>query len=223
MDLIAEDIYTSFQQAKSAKYDFRAPYYEWTVKSNWFNVLYWNTLPKYYTEFAKDAIINKTGKLIDIGCGGLSQTFSLYSKTNNECTLIDRSVGMLKMARKRLIKSNGKIPINIHLLQSDAFNLPFEESSFDILCSFGTIHLFDDKRKFIESILKVLKPGGYFYFLTMTNKYFNSRVFMNTLRKFGEFGTVCSVKEILELFSENKYTIGSYTKGSVLFIKGQKL
>ena len=223
MKLLINNIYTSFSQTESAKYDFRAPYYEWMVKSSWFNVLHWNTLPKYYTEFAKDAIINKKGKLIDVGCGGLSQTYTLYSKTKNDCTLIDRSVGMLKMARQKLLQTNGQFPTNIHLLQSDAFNLPFEENSFDVLCSFGTIHLFDDKKYFIESILKVLKPGGHFYFLTMTNKYLNSCLFMNVLRQFGEFGAVCSVKETLELFSEEEYNIESYTKGSVLFIKGQKL
>lgn len=223
MNLVTEDIYTSFQQPESAKYDLRAPYYEWTVKSNWFNAIFWNTLPKHFTEFAKEAIIDKSGKLIDIGCGGLSQTYSLYSKTRNDCTLIDHSLGMLKMARQRLMKSNGKVPSNIHLLQSDAFNLPFQENSFDFLCSFGTIHLFDEKEFFIESILKILKPGGQFYFLTMTNKHINSRIFMNVLRQFGEFGTVCSVKETLELFQENKYAVESFTKGSVLFIKGQKL
>lgn len=223
MDLVTDNIYTSFQQKEYAKYDFRAPYYEWMVKSNWFNLIHWNTLPKYYTEFATDAIINQKGKLIDIGCGGLSQTYLLYTKTKNHCTLIDRSVGMLKMAREKLTITNNEFPNNIQLLQSDAFNLPFEENSFDILCSFGTIHLFDNKKLFIESILRVLKPNGHFYFLTMTNKYINSRLFMNLLKQFGEFGKVCSVNETLQLFSSEKYLIESYTKGSVLFIKGKKL
>jgi len=223
MNLVIENIYTTFDKIKSARYDFRAPHYEWMVKSNWFNFLFWNTFPKYYTEFAKEPVMNKSGKLIDIGCGGLSQTYSLYNKTKNDCTLIDLSVGMLKVARQRLIESNGQIPSNIRLLQSDAFDLPFEENSFDILCSFGTIHLFDDKKSFIDNILKVLKPQGNFYFLTMTNKYLNSRLFMNGLKQFSEFGTVCSEKEILELFPKEKYIIENYMNGSVLFIKGQKL
>ncbi|HEX9827613.1 MAG TPA: methyltransferase domain-containing protein [Flavobacteriaceae bacterium] len=223
MKLVTDNITTALQQPENAKYDFRAPYYEWMVKSNWFNLLHWNTAPKHYTEFAKDAIINQSGKLIDVGCGGLAQTYSLYQKTENECTLIDRSIGMLKMARKRLINTNHNIPPNIVLLQGDAFNLPFSDNSFDILCSFGTIHLFDNKKMFIERILKVLKPKGHFYFLVMTSKYPNSRLFMNLLRQFGEFGKVCSESELLALFPTDKYIIDSYMKGSVLFIKGQKL
>lgn len=219
---INKNIFTSLD-AEKAKYDLRSKYYEWLVSTNWFNIFHWNTLPKNYTKFAREPILEKSGSLIDIGCGGLSQTASLYVKTKNNCTLIDRSLGMLKVAEQRLSNQENKIPQNIKILQSDAFNLPFQKESFDILCSFGTLHLFDDKERFLSEILKVLKTGGEFYFLVMTNKYINSKIFMNFLNLFGEFGKVCSEKELLSLFPSDEFLIESYMKGSVLFIKGKKL
>jgi ubiquinone/menaquinone biosynthesis C-methylase UbiE len=220
---VTDNIQTAFPHVERAKYDFRARKYEWLVASNWFNILHWNTQPKYYTAFAKEAILENIGKLIDIGCGGLSQTYALYQQTDNDCTLIDRSIEMLKVAEQRLMNSENCIPSNIHLLQGDAFKLPFAENSFDILCSFGTLHLFDDKKYFVENILKVLKPNGKFYFLVMTNQYLNSRIFMNVLSWFGEFRKICSAKQLLSIFPTEKYRTESYMKGSVLFIKGKKI
>lgn len=215
-------ICTSLAKPEKANYDRKAKLYERLVGKSWFNRIVWNTLPKNYTRFAREALLEKTGSLIDIGCGGLSQTASLYLSTSNNCILFDRSIGMLKLAEERLIHGRKKIPPNVTLVQGDAFKLPFREESFDLLCSFGTLHLFDDKQGFIDSILRVLKPKGYFYLTVMTNKYLNSRLFMNFFKLFGEFGEVCTEKELLALFDSDKFIVDSYMSGSVLFIKGQK-
>ncbi len=219
---VDRDIYSSLENPKGAKYDNKAKYYERVVGTKLFNRLFWGTQPSDYTNFARNAITDRKGSLLDVGCGGLTQTASLYRATANECVLADRSVEMLKIAHSRLEDGNGAIPPNIQLLQTDAFHLPFPDNTFDTLCSFGTIHLFDDKQAFVNSLLRVLKKGGRFYFLSMTTEKLIARLFMAQLRPFGEFGPLFSARQTLSLFDSEALDVKSYMKGSVIFIYGQK-
>lgn len=211
-------------QAAPAKYDFRAKQYDWLVGTDIFNLLHWNIRTKHLKEFAGKAILSSQGQLLDIGCGSLTQTANHYLHSPNRCILLDQSVNMLRVGESRLTKNGRKSLLpNLKLIQADAFNLPFAKEHFDVLCSFGTLHLFDDKRAFLQAVLPFLKVGGEFYFLVMTNKYLNSRLFMGSLRFLGEFGKVCSPPELLALFDGMNCQLEWYMKGSVLFIKGKKL
>ncbi|WP_123847838.1 class I SAM-dependent methyltransferase [Chitinophaga lutea] len=220
---VDRDIYSSLENPKGARYDNKAKYYERVVGTRLFNRLFWGTLPSDYTNFARNAIVDTKGSVLDVGCGGLTQTASLYKTTTNECVLADRSVEMLKIARSRLMDNDGSIPSNIRLLQTDAFHLPFPHNTFDTVCSFGTIHLFDNKQEFVDGLLRVLKSGGKFYFLSMTTEKLIARLFMAQLRPFKEFGQLFSAGQTLSLFDSDRLEVKSYMKGSVIFIYGQKL
>lgn len=146
-----------------------------------------------------------------------------FSTTSNHCTLFDRSLEMLKIAQSRLFWEKGVLPAHIGLLQGDAFDLPFANNTFDTICSFGTIHLFDNKQDFVNEILRVLKKGGRFYCYTMTGEKIFGRAFMSLFRIIGEFGKVCSERQNLALFDNEQLQVQSYRVGSVLFIYGQKI
>lgn len=218
-----QHIRSSFPHVKGAPYDLKARYYEKLVGTKLFNRFFWGTTPDDYKAFAKDAIVGSGKEILDIGCGGLAQTAQLYLSTDNNCTLADRSVGMLKVARQRLMEKTGAMPSNIQLLQTDAFHLPFADHTFDTICSFGTIHLFDNKQEFVNETLRVLKKGGRFYYLSMTSQTLISNLFMSALRWFNEFGIVCSAEETVALFDNDALKVNSYMKGSVVFISGEKI
>ncbi|WP_212006107.1 class I SAM-dependent methyltransferase [Chitinophaga sp. HK235] len=220
---IDHGIYSSLENIRGAAYDNKAKYYERLVGTESFNKLIWYCSRNDLWQFAADAILHSQGTVLDIGCGGLAQTSTLYAATANECTLFDRSVEMLKIARSRLVKQSGYLPSNISLLQGDAFHLPFENNAFDVVCSFGTIHLFDNKQDFVNETLRVLRPGGRFFFYTMTGEKLISRYFMSALRVINEFGEVYSRQQTLSLFDSAVLQTSSYMKGSVLFIYGQKI
>ncbi|MEC5147161.1 methyltransferase domain-containing protein [Chitinophaga sp. 212800010-3] len=220
---IDQGIYSSLENIRGARYDNKAKYYERLVGTEAFNRIIWNCSRNELIKFAAEAILHSPGTVLDIGCGGLAQTAMLYRTTSNHCTLFDRSFEMLKIARFRLLEGGNTIPPNIRLLQGNAFELPFPDNHFDTICSFGTIHLFDNKQDFVNEILRVLKKGGRFYCYTMTGEQMIGRVFMSLFRLIREFGEVWSEQQNLSLFDSEQLQVRSYRIGSVLFIYGQKI
>lgn len=219
---ITRGIYTCLENTAGASYDSKAGYYERLVSTHWFNRFFWDTSRNDYQEFAAKAILRTSGTVLDIGCGGLAQTSRLYRATGNDCILLDRSLEMLKIARARLSAGSGQLPVHIQLLQGNAFHLPFPDNTFDTVCSFGTIHLFDNKQEFVDEALRVLKPGGRCYFYSMTSERKISRLFMSSLRLVHEFGEVYSVAQTLSLFQERPLLFNSHVIGSTVFIEGRK-
>ena len=45
-------------------------------------------------------------------------------------------------------------------IRGDAQSLPFRDKSFDAVCCFAALHLFADPMKALDSIMRVLTPGG---------------------------------------------------------------
>lgn len=181
----------------------------------------WGTSPSDYIDFSKKAIIETKGIGLDIGCGGLIQTAPQYKQTKNEFILLDNSLEMLKVGKSRIESQSQKIPDNIQFLQSDAFNIPFDNDSFDTVCSFGVLHIFENKEALIKETLRVLNPRGYFFFTSLTSDRFISRLYISLLRTQGEFGESLSSKQTLNLFKTTS-NLSWYVKGSMVFVSGQK-
>jgi len=220
---IDADIYSVLDNYAGAAYDSKARIYEKLVSKKLYNKIIWGTSPEDYKEFARKAIHSSSGKLLDAGCGGLIQTAEIYLQARNQCILVDNSVEMLKIAKGRLSKEGGKLDRHIKLLQADVFHLPFPDNTFDTVCSFGMIHLFDNKSEFVDEVLRTLKIGSSFYFSTMTTKRFISKIYMSQLRKINEFGELFSEEQTLSLFDNEALSVECYMKGSMLFIEGRKL
>lgn len=210
-------------QNLTAAYDRKAKTYEKLVSNRLYNKIIWGTSPDDYKSFADQAINSSNGTVLDAGCGGLIQTSHIYRTTKNQCVLVDNSSAMLAIAKSRLEDAKGQIPSNITLLQADAFHLPFSDNTFDTVCSFGMIHIFDDKQGFVNEVLRTLKPGGSFYFSSMTTKRGISAWYMGQLRKMNEFGVLFSEEQTRSLLQQPSLTFKSHMKGSMVFIEGKKL
>lgn len=205
-----------------AAYDNKAKAYERIVRSKLYNQVIWGAQPKDYIHFAEKAILDTNGIILDVGCGGLAHTAAIYANRKQDCILLDQSIEMLRIAAKRLKDLCQTIPQNICLLQADAFQLPFEDTRFENLASFGMIHCFDNKEAFLTEAFRVLKPGGNFYFTTMTSDRFTGRLYMRFLRKMGAFGEPINTVQTLALFKSHANGLSHYRVGSMLFIYGQK-
>jgi ubiquinone/menaquinone biosynthesis C-methylase UbiE len=219
---IDTNMYSVLGDYTGAAYDNKAMMYEKLVSKNLYNKIIWGTSPNDYKEFAQKAIGSTQGLLLDAGCGGLIQTSDIYLKAKNTCVLVDNSAEMLKIAKRRLGNFSSNQSNNIHLVQADVFDLPFPNNTFDSVCSFGMIHLFDNKQAFVNEVLRTLKPGGAFYFSTMTTKRAISSFYMSQLRKMNEFGELYSENQTSALFDDVSLSFKTYMKGSMLFIEGRK-
>ncbi len=99
-------------------------------------------------------------KILDLagGTGDLAALFSPIVGISGRVVLADINDSMLKVGRDRLI-DKGLIN-NIEFAQVNAEALPFEDNYFDcITIAFGLRNV-TDKQKALDSMFRVLKPGG---------------------------------------------------------------
>jgi len=99
------------------------------------------------------------GKLLDIGCG--LGNFCRYMKARNpelEIWGVDFSPKAIELAKG--------IEPTINYLVADAYKLPFEDNTFDVVCAQEVIEHLENPHKAIEEWKRVLKKYGELYITT---------------------------------------------------------
>ncbi len=98
-----------------------------------------------------------SASILEVGVGTGRVALPISEKLQPEMTLgIDISKKMLLKCREK-ISSKEKF----HLLVSDGFNMPFS-NKFDLIITSHVLHLVKDYYGFVNSILGVLNPDGFF-------------------------------------------------------------
>ena len=94
-------------------------------------------------------------RVLDL-CTGTGDLLPLLSNRFGSVVGADFCLEMLEVGRKKF----EVLGTPFELVQADALNLPFEDTSFDIVSvSFG-VRNFKDLNKGLSEILRVLRPGG---------------------------------------------------------------
>lgn len=94
-------------------------------------------------------------RVLDVGCGPGNYTRWLAEAAGGGLTVgLDASETMVAAAAAR------KQGDNIAYLRGDASALPFEDGSFDVVCSVGVIHLVEEPLVALGEMVRVLAPGG---------------------------------------------------------------
>lgn len=104
--------------------------------------------------------VRKGQKVLDLagGTGDLTAKFSQIVGDDGLVVLADINESMLKLGRDKL-RDKGLFN-NIEYVQANAEELPFADNYFDcITISFGLRNV-TDKQKALQSMWRVLKPGG---------------------------------------------------------------
>jgi ubiquinone/menaquinone biosynthesis C-methylase UbiE len=134
--------------------------------------LRWNDLSKDYDEqychgikseeekrqwkiFLNDAAGGTNKKILDVGTG-TGFLAILLAELGNNCTGMDISEGMMKVAKKKAEKSN----LNIKFCIGDAENLPIEDNSYDVVVNRHLLWTIPHPEKALNEWIRVLKPGG---------------------------------------------------------------
>jgi demethylmenaquinone methyltransferase/2-methoxy-6-polyprenyl-1,4-benzoquinol methylase len=99
-------------------------------------------------------------RVLDIagGTGDLTEQFSRRVGPTGEVVLADINDAMLAVGRDKL--RNRGIVGNVRYVQANAEELPFADDSFDIITIAFGLRNVTDKQKALESMFRVLKPGG---------------------------------------------------------------
>jgi len=111
--------------------------------------IFWQEL-----EFVKD-FVKEGDRVLDLGCGN-ARFFEILKNRNIKYTGVDSSEKILRIAKE---KYNNQA----EFIQANALNMPFENSLFDIIFSFGVLHHIPSKKlqkKFLQEAQRVLKNDG---------------------------------------------------------------
>jgi len=105
--------------------------------------------------------INNNSDILDVGCGG-GGAIKLLSKLSKDCKIsgIDFSDDMVNLSReinKEAVKAS-----TVEILKGNVSDIPYPGRSFDLVTAFETDYFWDDMRKALQDILRVLKEGGIF-------------------------------------------------------------
>jgi 2-polyprenyl-6-hydroxyphenyl methylase/3-demethylubiquinone-9 3-methyltransferase len=98
-------------------------------------------------------------KLLDIGCGAGLLTNAL-AQEGHCVTGIDLSEQSLKVAAAKDVTKK------VTYLHANAYHLPFQDESFDVVCAMDILEHVENPEKLIKEASRVLKPGGLFFFHT---------------------------------------------------------
>lgn len=129
-----------------------------------FDVIADNIFAPIYPDIAK-VIVERTGithgHLLDIGCGPGHMGFAVMELGNYIADFCDINPQAVEIARQRVPLRGFDGKVTVHT--ADVHNMPFDDDSFDLIVSRGSMPFWDDQRKAFTEIFRVLKPGGQAY------------------------------------------------------------
>ena len=97
--------------------------------------------------------------LLEVGCGNGAVSKHIAKKYLLNVTGVDVDPEQIRLAQESIVDIPG-----IRFLATDATNLPFQDSDFDIVLSFGVMHHISNWLDALGEIKRVLKPKGYFIY-----------------------------------------------------------
>lgn len=104
-------------------------------------------------------------KVLDVACGTADSTIALAKAGISCVTGIDISEGMIKVGEEKIKSLNLD---NINFKVEECENLSFEDNSFDsAFIAFG-IRNFEDKKKGLNELRRVLKDNGHLLILELS-------------------------------------------------------
>lgn len=105
---------------------------------------------------------HSTAKVLDVGCGfgGTSRYIAKQLGEKSHVTGITLSPKQVQRGTE-LAKEQG-VADQTHFTVMDALNMEFDDNTFDIVWACESGEHMPDKKKYIDEMMRVLKPGGTF-------------------------------------------------------------
>ena len=186
-----------------------------------YNRLIWGYSVKIFPQTASKALDSShEGHVLDIGCGSLAFTAKIYSQyRERSVVLVDQSLKMLRMAKSRLVKQNGKVPDNLVFLHADALQLPFQKNIFTTILSQNLLHCLSDTSILLKQLKAITSKNGKMYFTTLVR---NNRLADKYLEALADSGKLISrnVADHRDIFEQSDIVAAYETTGNILVIKG---
>ena len=155
-----------------------------------------------FIELFKILKVNPKDTILDVGCANGELLYNIRKKyRENKLSGFELLPSLIKTAKKNLPKD-----INIHKIDiTKKINV---RENFDIIIISGVISIFDDYKKPLKALLKILKPNGKIFIFNHFNKY-NIDVFIKYRTRSKNQNilqsgwNIHSIKGLKDFFKEN--------------------
>lgn len=110
-------------------------------------------------------IKEKTGKVqgvcLDLGCGGGHLGLCMAKITKMKIVLLDILPEAVAIAQIRSIRWG--LSDRVKALLGDVQHIPVADDTYDLIISRGSLWFWEDQKKALEEIYRILRPGGWTY------------------------------------------------------------
>ena len=99
--------------------------------------------------------------VLDLGCGSGAFTTLLARVVGEQGKVyaVDIQPGMLQQLECKLAKAENLDIRNVEIKQASAYELPFEDESFDLVFMVASLQEISDRGRALQEVRRVLKPG----------------------------------------------------------------
>jgi SAM-dependent methyltransferase len=104
--------------------------------------------------------------VLDVACGPGNVTRALARGAGPDGLVVGIDAAEKMLARAVAEPGPGAGATDVGYVRGNAVNLPFRDDAFDAVCCFGGLYLFDDPTAALDSMARVLRPGGRLVILT---------------------------------------------------------
>lgn len=185
-----------------ADWDSIASSYDRLARTRLYSKLVWGADPADCTAYAQEALAaTDEGGLLDVACGSLTFTESVYARASRPVVLLDRSLEMLRMGRERLAKRGGNP--RLVLLHADGLDLPFRDEAFATVACHGSLHAFEEIGSAVAELHRCLAPGGKLFLTALvdTGRWIGLQ-WMKLLQRSSHFETILSAEEFIGIVAD---------------------
>lgn len=218
--IVEPHIYTVYPLVEGiGSYDKMGGVYDAVACSRLYNRVMWGYWTSDYHLLCADALRSaKDGWVLDVGCGSLAFTATTYAEySERPVVLLDQSIRLLRMAKKRLIKLKGSVPPNMVFLHADALELPFKSKSFKTIVCMNLLHVFSDLTRFLPGLKNVAVDRGRISCTTLVLNNRPSDRYLKTLATAG-FVVPRTMDELSKIFNDAAIPVKHTVKGNLAFL-----
>ncbi len=122
--------------------------------------------PRYLDDMIVRLGIGPDTHLLDVGSGTGGPAVYLASATG--CRVSGIEINEVGVEVSRSLIANAGLGDRVTVVQGDAHTMPFADATFDLALSLNVMNVFEDKARVFREVLRVLKPGARWAFLSGT-------------------------------------------------------